>query len=105
MTDTPSPEAVSKAQEIIPDYLQLTYPSVRDETRINIALALDAFAKDADQTGYQRGLREGAEREREECAQVADEYPNRDPAEDGNGYWAAEEIAKAIRARKETAGD
>ena len=36
----------------------------------------------------------------EEAAGVADNYPDRDPGEDGNGYWAAEEIAKAIRAMK-----
>ena len=43
-----------------------------------------------------------AERERviEGCAAVCDEYPRRDPAEDGNGYWAAEECAAAIRALK-----
>ena len=35
--------------------------------------------------------------ERERCAKVADDYPSRDPAGDGNGYWAAEEIAAAIR--------
>lgn len=35
----------------------------------------------------------------EEAAKVADEYPQRDPAEDGNGYWAAQEIAQAIRAK------
>lgn len=32
----------------------------------------------------------------EAAAKVADEYPLRDPGEDGNGYWAAEEIAAAI---------
>lgn len=35
----------------------------------------------------------------ERAAKVADEYPQRDPAEDGNGYWAAWEIAKTIRAQ------
>jgi hypothetical protein len=34
----------------------------------------------------------------EEAAKVCDDYPKRDPAEDGNGYWAAEECAAAIRA-------
>mgnify|MGYP001497766092 CR=1 FL=1 len=33
----------------------------------------------------------------ERAAEVADRYPERDPAEDGSGYWAAEEIAAAIR--------
>lgn len=36
----------------------------------------------------------------EQCAKVCDDYPKRDPAEDGNGYWAAEECAAAIRAMK-----
>lgn len=44
-------------------------------------------------------LGEAVKEEREACAKVADEYPKRDPAEDGNGYWAAEEIAAAIRER------
>jgi hypothetical protein len=35
--------------------------------------------------------------ERERCARVADDYPKRDPGGDGNGFWAAEEIAAAIR--------
>ena len=41
-----------------------------------------------------------AECERERCAKVCDEYPQRDPAEDGNGYWAAAECAAAIRGAK-----
>jgi hypothetical protein len=32
----------------------------------------------------------------EQAARVCDEYPQRDPAEDGSGYWAAEECAKTI---------
>lgn len=32
------------------------------------------------------------------CAKIAEEYPRRDPGEDGSAYWAAEEIATAIRA-------
>ena len=43
------------------------------------------------------GFAEGMER----AAVIADEYPLRDPGGDGNGYWAAEEIAAAIRAAKE----
>lgn len=39
------------------------------------------------------------EKEREECAKVCDEYPRRDPAEDGNGYWATQDCAAAIRRR------
>lgn len=35
---------------------------------------------------------------RKECAEIARRYPERDPAEDGNGYWAAEEIATAVEA-------
>jgi hypothetical protein len=38
-----------------------------------------------------------AERERERCAKLCDEYPQRDPGEDGNGYWAAAECAATIR--------
>lgn len=34
----------------------------------------------------------------EAAARVCDEYPQRDPAQDGNGWWAAEECADAIRA-------
>lgn len=37
-----------------------------------------------------------------EAAKVCDQYPQRDPGEDGNGYWAAEECAKSIRALKST---
>ena len=33
----------------------------------------------------------------EDAAKVCDEYPQRDPAEDGNGYWAAENCYNAIR--------
>jgi hypothetical protein len=40
--------------------------------------------------------------ERERCAKIADDYPNRDPGGDGNGYWAAEEIACAIRSPSNT---
>lgn len=39
-----------------------------------------------------------AKQMQEACAKICDEYPLRDPAEDGNGYWAAEECTKAIRA-------
>jgi hypothetical protein len=39
------------------------------------------------------------ESEREACAAICDQYPQRDPGGDGNGYWAAEECAMAIRAR------
>lgn len=35
--------------------------------------------------------------ERERCAVICDDYPKRDPAEDGNGYWAAAECAALIR--------
>ena len=35
----------------------------------------------------------------EQDAKVCDEYPRRDPAEDGSGYWAAEDCAAAIRER------
>ena len=38
----------------------------------------------------------------EEAAGVCDDYPKCDPAEDGNGYWAAENCAAAIRVLKET---
>lgn len=34
----------------------------------------------------------------ERCARGCDEDPTRDPGEDGNGYWAAEHCAAAIRA-------
>ncbi|MEZ2132435.1 MULTISPECIES: hypothetical protein [unclassified Sinorhizobium] len=34
--------------------------------------------------------------ERQRCADVAMKYKDRDPGEDGSGYWAAEEIANAI---------
>jgi hypothetical protein len=34
----------------------------------------------------------------EQAAKACEDYPMRDPAEDGNGYWAAEECAAAIRA-------
>lgn len=37
----------------------------------------------------------------EQAAKIADTYPKRDPAEDGNGYWAAEEVAKQIRLHKQ----
>jgi len=37
----------------------------------------------------------------EQCAEVADNYPKRDPGEDGSAYWAADEIAAAIRSLKE----
>lgn len=33
----------------------------------------------------------------EAAAKVCDGYPQRDPAEDRDGYWAAEECAEAIR--------
>lgn len=33
-----------------------------------------------------------------ECQRVCDDYPTRDPAEDGSGYWAAAECADRIRA-------
>ena len=36
--------------------------------------------------------------ERQRCADVARKYRERDPAEDGSGYWAADEIAAAILA-------
>lgn len=39
--------------------------------------------------------------EREACAKVCDDYPKRDPGEDGNGYWAAENCAAALRSRGE----
>lgn len=34
--------------------------------------------------------------ERKRCAEIARGYKDRDPAEDGNGWWAADEIAAAI---------
>jgi hypothetical protein len=37
------------------------------------------------------------EEQREQDARICDEYPQRDPAEDGNGYWAAAECARVIR--------
>lgn len=46
------------------------------------------------------GLKEGFGSAIEEAAMVADKYPQRDPAEDGSGYWAAEEIASSIRELK-----
>ena len=33
----------------------------------------------------------------ERCAGICEDYPSRDPAEDGSGYWAADECANAIR--------
>lgn len=36
----------------------------------------------------------------EEAAKACEEYPKRDPSEDGNGYWAAENCAAAIREMK-----
>ena len=35
--------------------------------------------------------------ERARCAAIAEKYPERDPGEDGSGYWAANEIAAAIK--------
>lgn len=66
---------------------------------------LDGCAKWGKQTGLYEILVEAvvvaiSEARREafmEAAKVADEYPLRDPAEDGTAYWAAEEIAKCIR--------
>jgi len=43
--------------------------------------------------GFQLGYKAGIEA----AAKVCDEYPQRDPAEDGNGYWAANNCADAIR--------
>ncbi len=40
------------------------------------------------------------EEQRDEDAKVCDGYPQRDPAEDGNGYWAAQECATTIRRGK-----
>lgn len=34
--------------------------------------------------------------ERQRCADVARKYKERDPAGDGSGHWAADEIAAAI---------
>ena len=64
-TDAPSPEAVAKARETARRFSNI-HPPVEKA----FALTLDAFAKDA----YQRGLREGAEREREACANVVMEF-------------------------------
>jgi len=33
----------------------------------------------------------------ERAAVICDQYPARDPAQDGNGFWAAENCAEAIR--------
>lgn len=42
-------------------------------------------------------IREAIRLTAERCAQLCDQYPERDPAEDGNGYWAAADCAQAIR--------
>ncbi|MCA0214570.1 MAG: hypothetical protein LCH79_15500 [Proteobacteria bacterium] len=34
---------------------------------------------------------------RDVAVKVCEEYPQRDPAEDGSGYWAANECADAIK--------
>lgn len=34
------------------------------------------------------------------AAKECENYPKRDPAEDGNGYWASENCAEAIRKLK-----
>jgi hypothetical protein len=52
---------------------------------------------DADMCAHARAAVDSA---LEQAAVKCDEYPLRDPAEDGNGYWAAEECAAAIRALK-----
>ena len=59
-----------------------------------------AQMEDRESRDIDEAVKEAVAEEREACAKVADTYPQRDPAEDGNGYWAAEEIAAAIRARQ-----
>ncbi|HWJ47183.1 MAG TPA: hypothetical protein VNS62_05995 [Candidatus Udaeobacter sp.] len=49
-------------------------------------------------TALADAYRQGAEAMREAAAKACDEYPRRDPAEDGSGYWAAAECAEQIRA-------
>ena len=39
---------------------------------------------------------EAAKQQARKDAKICREYPKRDPAEDGNGYWAADDCAKAI---------
>lgn len=70
-------------------------------------IALDPAVSSDAQALIDQGRAELAEvkkalaEERERCAKICDEYPLRDPAEDGNGYWAAAECARMIRGAKE----
>ena len=75
--------------------LRLSPPLLRDKQLQDWVEASTAVLRRFEQAAAAKARAE----EREACAQLADAYPQRDPAEDGNGYWAAEEIAAAIRAR------
>jgi hypothetical protein len=53
---------------------------------------------------YKRNLHAFAQAIHNEALELAakecENYPKRDPAEDGNGYWASENCAEAIRKLK-----
>jgi len=47
--------------------------------------------------GFQLGYQAGAEEMKKSAAKVCADYHKRDPAQDGNGYWAAENCYETIR--------
>ena len=69
----------------------------RDAEIAGLTHTLALWEQECGGLGPRAFVAEARREERERCARIAETYPHRDPAEDGNGYWAAEEIAAAIR--------